>query len=289
MTTPQQQFPLAVELPADEPTQEANHEVDVPALPPVQPPHQALVTTSGAAPALNPMLAMIDKAIDRGAGVEMLEKLMALQERFEAGEARKAFAIAISAAKSEIPPITKSKVVDFTSAKGRTNYNYADLAAIAGVVDPVLSRHGLSYRYRSAQDVGALSITCIMSHRDGHQEETTLVAGRDESGNKNHIQAVGSTATYLQRYTLMLALGLAAAQDDDGNNPDAPEKPIDDSQYRYLLDLIEKAGTTEEKLLAFIKAKDLETLNQAQYRRAEGALRQKIRKAASDDQEKGAA
>ena len=54
-------------------------------------------------------------------------------------------------------------------------------------------------------------MTCVLSHRDGHFEETTLTAGRDDSGKKNAIQQVGSTITYLQRYTLKAALGLAAA------------------------------------------------------------------------------
>ena len=49
-------------------------------------------------------------------------------------------------------------------------------------------------------------MTCVVSHRLGHSEENTLTAGRDESGNKNNIQAVGSTITYLQRYTLKAAL-----------------------------------------------------------------------------------
>src|SRR5690606_10591416 len=37
----------------------------------------------------------------------------------------------------------------------------------------------------------------------------------DGSGNKNAIQGIGSTSTYLQRYTLSAAFGLTTADEDD--------------------------------------------------------------------------
>lgn len=182
-------------------------------------------------PALNvtPMQ-LVERAMAAG-NLELVEKFMALQERWEANQARKAFVAAISAAKAEIKPILKKQEVDFTSTRGRTNYEHEGLADIAEHVDPILAKNGLSYRYRPKQDAKILTITCIVEHRDGHAEETTLFGANDESGNKNAIQSVGSTATYLQRYTLKLALGLAAAKDDDGrassaapeSTPEAPE------------------------------------------------------------------
>lgn len=230
------------------------------------------------APASNPM-AVIQTAIASGASVETLERLMALQERWEANESRKAFDQAIAAAKAEIKPIVKNKSVDFTTARGRTNYDYEDLAGIADQVDPILTRHGLSYRFKSEQtgEAGSVKVTCIISHERGHREETSLSASRDETGNKNPIQAMGSSVTYLQRYTLKLALGLAATKDTDGASPDVMPKQIDGAQFRYLQDLIEKAGADESKLLVYLKADSLDHLSQAQYRDAEAALRKKIK------------
>jgi hypothetical protein len=158
---------------------------------------------------------LVHRALESGAGIDVLEKLMSLQERWEDNQARKAFDGAMAAAKSEIPVIMKSRQVDFTTNKGRTRYRYEDLAEIARTVDPILGQHGLSYRFRSAMSADMIAITCILSHRDGHSEENTLSAGHDASGNKNSIQAIGSTITYLQRYTLKAALGLAASDDDD--------------------------------------------------------------------------
>lgn len=167
---------------------------------------------------------LIERALAAG-NIELVEKFMALQERWEANQARKAFVAAIAAAKAEIKPILKKQEVDFTSTRGRTNYEHEGLSDIAEHVDPILAKNGLSYRYRPKQDAKILTITCIVEHRDGHSEETTLFGANDESGNKNAIQSVGSTATYLQRYTLKLALGLAAAKDDDGRGSEPPPPP----------------------------------------------------------------
>lgn len=224
--------------------------------------------------AITPM-DIIERAISSGASVEALEKLLALQERWEAGQGRKAFDHAIAQAKAAIPPIIKNRTVDFTSTKGRTHYRHEDLAQIAATVDPILSSHGLSYRFRTAQDGQTVTVTCILSHRDGYSEETTLSGGADQSGNKNHIQAVGSTATYLQRYTLKMALGLAATDDDDGQSSEAVSR-INADQFVTLQTLIERAGADESKFLTFIGADRLDDLTLHQFDMAVSALRKKI-------------
>lgn len=159
---------------------------------------------------------MLMKAVERGTDMAQIQQLMDLQERWEKNQARKAFDAAMADAKSKIKPISKGREVDYTFQGKRTHYHYEDLALIAEEVDPILAEFGLSYRFRSTQDGKELVVTCIVAHRDGHYEETTLRAENDSSGGKNTIQGIGSAATYLQRYTLKMALGLSAAKDDDG-------------------------------------------------------------------------
>lgn len=225
-------------------------------------------------PAVTPMQ-MIERAVSNGASVEALEKLLALQERWEAGLGRKAFDAAISAAKAEIPTIRKNREVDFTSQKGRTHYKHEDMAEIARTVDPILSKHGLSYRYRTTQEAAAVTVTCILSHRDGYSEETSLSAAPDQSGNKNHIQAVGSAVTYLQRYTLKMALGLAASEDDDARGVGSAPL-INADQYQVLIGLIEEAGADQDKMLHFLKAESLEEITTKQFDVGVSMLRKKI-------------
>lgn len=202
--------------------------------------------------AVTPM-EMLDRALSSGAAPETLEKLMALQERWEANQARKAFDDAMAAAKAEIPVIIKSREVDFTSSKGRTHYRYEDLAGIAKVVNPVLSRHGLSYRFRTSSAANEpVTVTCVVSHRLGYSEENTLSAGRDDSGNKNAIQQVGSTITYLQRMTLKAALGLAASDDDDGRRSEQSAEPITQDQASKVRALIEETDTDIAKFCQYM-------------------------------------
>jgi len=210
---------------------------------------------------------MLQIAVQQGADLQKLEKLMELQERWEASQARKAFDAAISAAKAEIKPIVKRREVDFPGKEGRarTNYKYEDLAAIADAVDPILAKHGLSYRHRSKQEGKILTVTCVLSHRDGHFEETSLFAANDESGNKNGIQGIGSTATYLQRYTLKLALGLSATKDDDGKGSGETEETLTKDEIANLEALISEVAANKTKFLAHLGVESLEVIWRKKY------------------------
>jgi hypothetical protein len=199
---------------------------------------------------------MLNRAVQSGASLEMVEKLMTLQERWDASQARKAFDKAIAAAKAKITPIQRN-------AKGHNDKRYADFAAIAKVVDPILSEHGLSYRFRTAQS-DRISVTCILSHEAGHSEETTLTGPPDASGSKNAIQAIGSTLTYLQRYSLVQMLGLAAAADDDGKAGGSVET-VTQKQADDLTDLIEAHGKNRAQFLKWAKVDRFEDIPATAY------------------------
>lgn len=206
---------------------------------------------------------MVQQAVERGASLDIVERLMGLHERWEAQQARKAFDEAIAQAKAEIPVIGKNRTVDFTSQKGRTNYRHEDLGEIARVVSPILGKHGLSFRFKTTTENKAVTVTCIISHRDGHSEENTLVATHDDSGNKNSIQALGSAVTYLQRYTLKAALGLAASNDDDGASTakDAGLKPtITAQQVEQIRQALVFREVPEERALKRFKVETLEDI-----------------------------
>jgi hypothetical protein len=190
---------------------------------------------------------MLNRALMSGAAPETLEKMLALQERWEKNEARKAFDKAIAKAKASMPVIRKNREVNYVTDKGRTNYKFEDMAEIERTIVPILSEHGLSYRFRTTVTEKMIVVTCIISHEAGHSEENSLPGPADTSGSKNAIQAIGSTVTYLQRYTLKAALGLSASVDDDGaaataNGSGEPVATISDAEVEELKMLIEDAG-----------------------------------------------
>lgn len=158
-----------------------------------------------------------------GGKLDDLEKLMALQERHDANEARKSFHAAMAEFKKNPPDIRKTKKVSYKTSTGQTSYNHADLGNITDVIGAALAKHDLSAAWKTEQE-GSIKVTCTITHALGHSESTSLISPADTSGGKNSIQAIGSTITYLQRYTLLALTGLAAqGQDDDGKK--AEEKP----------------------------------------------------------------
>ena len=216
----------------------------------IEPNSNSIVPANVTGNALTPM-DMLNRAVSAGADIEVLEKLMALHERWEKNQARKDFDEAVAAAKAEIPPITKNR-------EGHNSKRYADFAAIAKIVDPIIARHGLSYRFRTKQGE-RIDVTCILSHRAGHSEETTLCGPPDTTGSKNAIQAIGSTLTYLQRYSLVQMLGLASSEDDDGRSA-ASTTTIDAQQAQNLRDYIRGAGASEAKFLKWAKVEKIEDI-----------------------------
>lgn len=186
---------------------------------------------------------MMFQLIRGGADVASVREFMTMSREMAAEEARRAFERAVADAKSEIPVITKNRHVGFASKKegaAKTDYWHEDFAQIARTVDPILGKFGLSYRFEAEQDGVILNVTCVLAHRDGYSTRTSMKAGNDTSGNKNPIQGVGSTATFLQRYTLKMALGLAASKDDDARA--AGTDLMSDDQIEEIKDLLEKAA-----------------------------------------------
>ena len=210
-------------------------------------------------PPVDPMVSMIERLIlNPDADLDKLERMLAMKERIEAQQAKISFARSLAQARSTIPPIVKDATVDFTSAKGRTNYKHETLAGIAKVIDPILSLHGLSYRFRTDQGNGGVRVTCVIQHGDGHSEETSLVVAPDQSGSKNGFQAVGSAVTYLQRYTLKAALGLSAEVDDDAQS--ASGNVTETNRPREAERQAEPRKTTQDKVNSAKTAGDINAL-----------------------------
>ncbi|MHC5307548.1 ERF family protein [Bartonella sp. LJL80] len=201
--------------------------------------NQVVVDTVG----INPFQ-LLDRAIMNGTAPDVISKLMDMQERWQSGQARMAFNDAIAKAMAQIPVVIKNKKVDFTSKNGgaRTNYSYEDLSNISEAVKPILEEHGLSFRFKTENGNGVVKVTCIIAHKDGYFEENSLTAPIDASGNKNSIQSIGSTVTYLERYTLKAALGIAVAEDDDGKNAVAIDF-LNDKQRDEITSLVHETGT----------------------------------------------
>ena len=228
----------------------------------------ALATQEPRALAITPMQ-MLQIAVEQGADLDKLQKLMDLQERWEANEARKAYVAAINAFKVKPPTVKKNRHVRF----GETEYDHATLDKVCEAIGPALSEHGLSHRWETTQtEAGLIRVTCVLTHELGHSERVSLQAGADQSGKKNSIQAIGSTVSYLQRYTLLAATGLATEDmDDDGGRTDF----ITAEQKAELIALQQETKADTAKFLAYLGVDSLDTLPVKHFMRAKQALEAK--------------
>lgn len=176
---------------------------------------------------------LISQAIEKGLDVEALGKLMDLQERWQASQARKLFFEAFTNFQAQCPDIRKTKEVKFKESDIKPQYHYAPLANITRQIGKILKTNDLSYRWEITDNNDELKVTCLVSHIEGHTERTTMSSKADTSGSKNAIQARGSAIEYLKRYTLIGALGISTADSDiDGRLSDTVD--IDKYHTEYM-------------------------------------------------------
>ncbi len=184
----------------------------------------AITGASTAEPTAGP-LAMAMQAMRAGMSIADMRDMLNLQKEWEANEARKAFVDAMSEFKKDPPSILKDKHVAFSTAKGMTSYDHATIGNVCDQIIKAAAEYGFSHRWiPSKGENGALVITCEVTHRLGHSQNTAIEGPRDDSGTKNVLQANQSTRTYLQRHSLLMAFGFATKdQPDDDGMGGAPE------------------------------------------------------------------
>jgi hypothetical protein len=205
--------------------------------------------------------AVVEYAIKKGASVDELEKLLTLQERYDANQARKSYNKAMADFKANPPKIEKDRTVKY----GNTQYNHASLYNITEKVNAELTKHALSASWATKQN-GAVCVTCKITHVQGHSEETTLQAPADTSGSKNSIQAIGSTITYLQRYTLLALTGLATHEDDDGQA--AATEYIDEKQLNEITDWMLDTKSNSKDFCKHFGIESVEKLPKSKFNQA---------------------
>lgn len=211
------------------------------------------------------MLAYLHAA-ESGADLDRLAKLMDLHERYEDRQAEKAFNQAMADFRSESMTILKTKHVNIA---GGAKFWHAELGNIVEEVLPKMSKYGLFHTWIPKQlPDKQIEISCVIRHALGHKSEpTTLFAPPDTLGGKAPIHAIAATTTFLQRYTFLMAIGLAPKGMDTNAAvpPDSVSvaKPADFDMWAQDMELAAREGM--ESLTAFWKKspEDLRTFTMA--------------------------
>ena len=193
-------------------------------------------------------LTLIDKAIEKDIDVDKFAKLVDIVKMLENGKAKRDFYEALSNFQGEVPPIKKLSRADM--GYGKPKYNYAEFGEIVTTIQEPLKRHGLSYHFEIGNEpvvtkgekgediiVEFVAVTCTVAHKSGYEKNTTMSVQKDAGAGKSNVQAVGSTITYLKRYTLLALLGIGTADPDDDAVSTIPEnqKFVDKKEDKSVL------------------------------------------------------
>jgi hypothetical protein len=207
--------------------------------------------------AITPMQ-MLSAAVARGTDTAQLEKLLDLQERWEQGEARRAFNVAFSAFKAEAVVIVKSTTVTDGPLKGKKHANLHDVVI---ATTPKLSAHGLAISWKLSRDEKDwMEVTCTLRHIAGHSESVSMGAAPDTGPGRNAIQARGSAKSYLERYTATAILGLAATDQDDDGTRSGGEPLLSEKQAADLKALLEETGSDVVQFKKWAKVDSLDQI-----------------------------
>jgi hypothetical protein len=223
----------------------------------------------------NTMIALLDRIMsDPTMPMERINQAFDFYQRVSAEQARKSFDAALAAAQARFPAITKNRRVQFegkgSGSKG-TDYYHEDLAELVEKCGPILAEEGITRKWRTKNAPNEpITVTCILKHVDGHFEETTLCGPSDDSGNKNSLQRIASTITYLERYTFKSAIGVASQHDDDGKA--AGIRPAETLSEDALMEVNRLLAATKSNVPIFLALFDVEAAKDMSQEQAKIAI-----------------
>lgn len=230
----------------------------------------AVVTTGADA-----VLAMIERAArDPGVDIEKMERLMGMMERMKAASAKAAFDQALAEMQPKLPVVDKRGKITIKdkndAEKVIQSTPYALFEDINIAIAPILAEYGFAISFRTSAEA-KVKVTAILSHRDGHREETTLELMHDSTGSKNSVQAIGSSVSYGKRYTMCAILNITVKGEDD-DAKEAGKVPISEEQEKELVALVAETKADLRKFLQYMGFKAIYEIPASHFNKAKRAL-----------------
>jgi len=189
---------------------------------------------------LNPM-ELIQAAVKSGASMDVLERLMNLNDRVKADMAASAFRDAMAAFQAECPVIIKKKRVFNSETKGgKERYRYAPLDDIVKQTHELIGKHGFSYNIQTEQHLEPPSVqsTVTISHIAGHTEKSSFTVPVDKDAYMTEPQKWLAAASFAKRIAFSNAFGILTGDED--NNTGVPEddekKKAEDERAKAALE-----------------------------------------------------
>ncbi len=195
------------------------------------------------------MEVLLAKMIENKAGADELGKMMSLFERWQAAEAKKAFAASMNLAQQDMPRVIKD------ADNSHTRSRYVLLETLQAAIAPVIARHGfsLSWSQGDAPQPHLTRVVATLFHTGGHSERYQGDYPIDGVGAKggsvmNPLQGTVSAHTYAQKDMLRLMFNITiAGRDLDGNG--AGPTLITEAEITEINTLVEQTSTDYDAFL----------------------------------------
>ena len=183
---------------------------------------------------------------------EKLNNIMALQERYDANEAKKQYNGAMAQFRSTVGMAKKS------GENKHLRTRYATLDDLIEALQGPLSAAGFNFRFNHTfkDDRTEVDVTCYLTHAAGHTEQTSFPVPIDGHKGINNIQARGMAITYGKRYSLSSLTGVGTEDDDGQSSESALEiEYLTMVDYMSLLDIVDASGGSREKFEGWLSVK----------------------------------
>lgn len=231
-----------------------------------------------ALPAVSEAAAII-QVIERAAAnpnvdIEKMERLLDMHERVKARNAKTAYQAALADMQPVLPVIEERGEIKHGDNKP-VQSTYARWEDINEAIRPILAEYGFALSFRIGRADGLVQVTGILSHREGHSEETTFDLPVDSSGSKNSVQALGSSVSYGQRYTAKALLNLTSRHSSDDDGRAAGGGFVTAAQAEEIQALMEDVGANRARFLSFLKVGSIAEIPASGFRKALTALEAK--------------
>ncbi len=215
---------------------------------------------------------MIRFAVDKGADLDKLKQVMALQFEWEANEAKKAYNKAMVEVSQKMPSVKK------TLSNPQTKSKYASLDLIIQQTKKIYTECGFSISfYEGITAVPEhIRICADVVHALGHKETyfyDVPLDGKGIQGNANmtKIHAKASSTSYARRYLMCMIWNIPTGDDNDAQT-EVDQSLISDKQLGQLRDLMADKNITEVQMCKYLKIDSMESIPSIAYGKALSAV-----------------
>lgn len=195
--------------------------------------------------------------------IDKMERLLQMQERILERNAKAAYTTALAEMLPKLPVITERGSIK--NRDGGVQSKYALWEDINEAIGPILAAHGFALTFRTGSEGTGIKVTGVLSHREGHSEETTITLPADTSGSKNAVQAVASSVSYGKRYTAGALLNITSRGEDDDGRKAAGPPTLSEEQVANLEALLTEVGASKTQFLKFAKVSSLSEILAKNY------------------------